>query len=367
MAKLNLKDVTLENIFNDAPMFDSSASEEPMPPAEESTEEITEEAEEQEEGEVIEQSAQTENEEGGEEDPEETEEEPELPVIDEIRQSFGFETDKAYEDDIGGIIELSRDYATSMAKNELGKIFEAYPSVKEFFDFRSNGGKAADYFALQNKAVDLSTLELKEDDVISQSKLIEMYFSAEGLEPEEIRAKIQKYSDAGILFDEADAAKKVLTRRVEKERTAMLKQQEEEQVAMKEAERQEMINISEVIKSGQTNGIVIPDTEKARFWEWMTKVDEDGMTQRMKERSAMDLESVVALEYLAYKGLDFSKLIHQRRQTKKTRNLRDRLAKSSTQSPVTRTSSGTSGHSRPHGTGKLPYSSSEILAALRGE
>lgn len=370
--KLDISKLTLENVFGDAPLEGDSGDatttattegqEGNQTPSEgdgttnpaESTQSANTQQPEQPEGE------------GGAEG--ETKEVPEapVPVTDEIRNAFGFETDKTYSDDIPGVIELTRDYATTVAQAQLQEYFDAFPDVREYFQFRQNGGNAVDYFALQNKSADLSSFELKEDDIITQGKVLEAWLADQGYNSDQIRAKIKNYEDAGILFQEAQEAKDLLVKKTEKQKAALIQQQEE---ARREAERQEQetwTNIAKVVQSGQTKGIIIPDAEKVKFWEWMTKVDESGQTQRMKQREAMDTETIVALEYLAYRGLDFSKLVRQSQQTAKTQTLRERLAQNST-SPVTRTESGSDGYQKPNKTGKLPFTAEEVFGALRGE
>ena len=64
-------------------------------------------------------------------------------------------------------------------------------------------------------------------------------------------------------------------------------------------------------------------------------VDAQGRSQRLIDREKMDQESILAMEFLIYKGLDISKLVNTKATTRQAVNLKAKL-KSNTQTAARR-------------------------------
>ena len=59
-----------------------------------------------------------------------------------------------------------------------------------------------------------------------------------------------------------------------------------------------------------------------------TPVDNKGRSQRLIDREKLDQESILAMEYLMYKGLDISKLVSAKVNTKQAASLKAKLKSS---------------------------------------
>jgi hypothetical protein len=76
-----------------------------------------------------------------------------------------------------------------------------------------------------------------------------------------------------------------------------------------------------------------------------TPVDKNGRSQRLVDRQKMDQESILAMEFLVYKGLDLSKLINTKATTRQAVNLKTKL-KASTQTASRRMKGNKGGYNR---------------------
>ena len=84
--------------------------------------------------------------------------------------------------------------------------------------------------------------------------------------------------------------------------------------------------IGSIINKGRLRDFTIPESDKKRFYSWMaTPVDNNGRSQRLIDREKLDQESILAMEYLMYKGLDISKLVSAKVNTKQAASLKSKL------------------------------------------
>ena len=85
--------------------------------------------------------------------------------------------------------------------------------------------------------------------------------------------------------------------------------------------------VADVIESGnEFGGIVIPDVEKANFFDYISApVDEEGNTQRDLDYANADMDIKLAIDYLMYSGFDLEGIINTKARSQCARNLRDSI------------------------------------------
>ena len=106
----------------------------------------------------------------------------------------------------------------------------------------------------------------------------------------------------------------------------LLEQQEKQAEQQRVEAEQYWSNIASTIETGQLKGLQIPTRQRKKFYDWMTlAVDQKGSTQRDVDRSNIDTETALALEYLIYQGFDLNKLLQNVSKTKATNNLKSKL------------------------------------------
>jgi hypothetical protein len=245
-------------------------------------------------------------------------------IISEIKNHFGYDIEGEFSEDINGLKTLTTEIAKKIALDEFQQVFEAYPDVAEYMQFRMNGGDP-DKFLDLNKNIDYSTIQLDEDNLNQSKEIISTFLRKQGFTDEDIRDTISDYEDTGIL---AKQAKKILPKLQDlsvKEKQSILEQQEKQRQSEIEETKEHWKNIRSTIDSGKVKNIAIPEADKKKFFDWMALPKENNKSQRDIDREKMSLDDMIALEYLIYKGLDISKLAIAKQNTQETERLKSLL------------------------------------------
>ena len=354
---LDLSKVTVSDLLNDKKIPDSTEPTEVVPKekVEESTEAVDNTEEVQEEASTEEKSSENESVEApvlketeGEEVTEnsKSEEDLEPTIIQTLKERLGYEIDGEFAEDYDGIIGLTKATATKMAEEQFGQVFAAFPDVKEYMNYRVAGGNPTEYFEVASKEMDFSNMQVNEKDKGMQRKVVETFLDMQGYEPEEIQDTIQDYEDANLLFKNAGRAVKKIAAVQVKQKQTLLKNQEEEAKTAATQTQQTWKEIGEIINKGKLRDFAIPEAEKKKFYNWMaTPVDNNGRSQRLLDRQKMDQESILAMEFLVYKGLDLSKLINTKATTRQAVNLKTKL-KANTQTASRRMKGNKGGYNK---------------------
>lgn len=251
-------------------------------------------------------------------------------IITELQAKLGYDLEGEFEESIDGLTEFTKATAEKMAQEQMQNVFSAFPDVQEYLNYRANGGDPKNYFQTAAPEVDYTTLEITSEDTTTQKKVVGEFLRAQGFENDEITETLEDYEDAGILERHA---KKALTR-LKSDQVKRKEQLIKEQQAQAEQQAQEnerMWNeISSTINEGSLKGITVPERDKKRFFDWMASpIDREGNSQRSIDRAKLDQETLLALEYIVYKGFDLSKLIASGATTQKAKSLRSKLSKGS--------------------------------------
>ncbi len=332
---LDLSQVSVANLLNaDAPSSiptpEVEESEQEAPAVEESTEKPVEtEAAETSEpvAEVAQETVESEPESG------DTPQAEELGVIDTLRQKFGYEVQGEYGEDYDGVVDFTTQVANEMAKEQLDTVFGQFPDVEQYLQFRYNGGDPKKYFQATSPEVDFSAVELSEDDISMQRLVVQEHLSKQGYTSEEVAETVQEYIDAGILHRQANRSLTKLQAYQEKQAAQLIERQKADAEQRQSQLQEQWGAIKTTIDKGTLRTFEIPKADKNKFYSWMSEaVDNQGRTQRLLDREQMDLETQLAIEYLAWKKFDLSKLVSATQNTKKAQNLKAKLQQTQTAS-----------------------------------
>lgn len=330
---LDLSQVSVANLLNNNAPSDIPAPEEPV--AEESAEEQVEEVVEEP---AVAEAQEAETPEAEVDEPvaeaaDETPEASELGVIDTLRQKLGYEVEGAFEDDYDGVVSFTQSVAGEIAKEQLDTVFNQFPDVEQYLQFRYNGGDPKKYFAATSPEVDFSSIELSEDNISMQRMVVEEHMIKQGYTQDEIIETVQEYIDAGILQRQAHRSLGKLKVFQDQESVQVVERQKAEAAQRQQQLTQQWTSIKSTIDNGKLKTFEIPSSDKKKFYSWMSDaVDNQGRTQRLVDREAMDLETQLAIEYLAWKKLDLSRLVTATQNTQKAQNLKQKLQQTQTAS-----------------------------------
>lgn len=335
---LDLSKISVSALLDDQPAPAAETTEE-TPETVETETPTTEEAVEETSEEIQEETAETEepNDESEEstdsleENPKETEEteETEASIISTLKERLGYDVEGEFEDDYDGIAGLTKAMAEKIAEEQFQSVFQSFPDIQEYLNYRVSGGDPDKFFKVAAKEIDFGKLQLSKEDKGMQRKVVENFMQMQGFEPEEISETIQDYEDAGILLKNSErAVKKLAAHQVKQKETLVQQQQKQAQETAKQTQ-ETWGQIGSIINKGRLRDFTIPESDKKRFYSWMaTPVDNNGRSQRLIDREKLDQESILAMEYLMYKGLDISKLVSAKVNTKQAASLKAKLKSS---------------------------------------
>jgi hypothetical protein len=325
--KLDLSKVSVNDIFNDNGPTPEPQVEDTTEAVEEPQDEPQEEEQPVEEPQDNDQAEEQAEETASKEQPTEATEEEES-IINELQAKLGYELDGEFDESIDGLLDFTKATAEKMAQEQMQNVFGAFPDVQEYLNYRANGGDPKQYFQTAAPERDFSAMEVSEGDVVTQKQIVGAYLEGQGFDQAEIKETLEDYEDAGILERHAKKAlTRLQTKQAQEKKSLIERQQQQAQAQAQENERMWQ-EISGIVQKGSLKGLTVPERDKKRFFDWMASpIDKQGNSQRGIDRANLDQETLLALEYIVYKGFDLSKLIANNNTTQQARSLRSKLSK----------------------------------------
>lgn len=192
--------------------------------------------------------------------------------------------------------------------NYLGKVVE-HNSVPQYADDRiaqldeyvKNGGKFEDFYQKQQETLSFDNLDLENED--NQKSVIRELLKHNGYSDEQINNKISRYEDADMLYDESNDALDRLKVIRQQEIEESQKQQEEYARQQEEQNRQFFQSVQSDINNLSTiRGISIPKEDRAALYEYIFKVDQDGVSQYQRDFNKNLSKNLIESAYFTMKG-----------------------------------------------------------------
>lgn len=253
-------------------------------------------------------------------------EETEASIISTLKERLGYEIEGDFEDDYDGIAGLTKAMAEKIAEEQFRSVFQSFPDIQEYLNYRVSGGDPDKFFKVAAKEIDFAKLSLNKEDKGMQRKVVESFMQMQGFEAEEITEAIQDYEDAGLLLKNSERAVKKLAAHQVKQKESLVQEQQKHAQETAKQTQETWGQIGSIINKGRLRDFTIPESDKKKFYSWMaTPVDNNGRSQRLIDREKLDQESILAMEYLMYKGLDISKLVSAKVNTKQAASLKSKL------------------------------------------
>ena len=190
----------------------------------------------------------------------------------------------------------------------LGKVVE-HNSVPQYADDRiaqldeyvKNGGKFEDFYQKQQETLSFDNLDLENED--NQKSVIRELLKHNGYSDEQINNKISRYEDADMLYDESNDALDRLKVIRQQEIEESQKQQEEYARQQEEQNRQFFQSVQSDINNLSTiRGISIPKEDRAALYEYIFKVDQDGVSQYQRDFNKNLSKNLIESAYFTMKG-----------------------------------------------------------------
>jgi len=93
----------------------------------------------------------------------ETEEE-EATIISTLKERMGYDIEGEFADDYDGIANLTKAMAEKIAEEQFQSVFQSFPDIQEYLNYRVSGGDPDKFFKVAAKEIDFGKLQLNKDD-----------------------------------------------------------------------------------------------------------------------------------------------------------------------------------------------------------
>lgn len=196
------------------------------------------------------------------------------------------------------------EYFTEAIK-ESSKPQFANEELEKLNQYVANGGELNKYFESQS-IIDYDDLDLQ--DTSNQKSVVYNYLSEQGYNDEQIKNRITRYEEAGILEDEANDGLVYLKASQEKQKEELLAKQNQIAEQRLQAQQQKADSVVAQIKAlDNIRGIKVPEQDKAVLINYILKPEADGTSKWAKDYSKNEVQSLVELAYITMKGDTFVK------------------------------------------------------------
>ena len=182
-------------------------------------------------------------------------------------------------------------------------------SVPEYADDRiqaldeyvKNGGKFEDFYRIQQEGLNLESIDLEDEN--NQKQVVRELLKHDGYTDDQINKRLSRYEDADMLFEESEDALERLKniRKTEAEEAA--RQQEEYARQQYEQSKKFFNDVKTNIDSlNSIRGIAIPREDRKALFDYIFKVDKDGISQYQKDFNENLSKNLIESAYFTMKG-----------------------------------------------------------------
>ena len=221
-------------------------------------------------------------------------------LFDAVGESLGW--------NMADINEEDRPLTVDDLTKYLGKVVEqnSVPSyaddrIQQLDEYVKNGGKFEDFYQIQQQSLSLDDIDIENED--NQIAIIKDLLKHNGYSNEQIDNKISRYQDADMLYEESqDALERLkIIRNDELERNAQYQKQIAEQQRVQQEEFFNSVT-TDINNLNSIRGITVPKDDRKALYDYIFKVDQNGMSQYQKDFNQNLSKNLIESAYLTMKG-----------------------------------------------------------------
>lgn len=217
--------------------------------------------------------------------------------FDAFAESLGWDvSDEERPDSIEGLISYIQQIVEQNSKPEY-----ADERIQHLDEYVKNGGKFEDFYNNMSQSISYDDLDVENET--DQKLAVRDYLKLQGYTEEQISKKIQRYEDADVLEDEASDA----IERLKEIKQLELEETQRQQQQYAERQRQSAIQFVSDLNNKISNitsirGVQIPKQDRKLLFDYITKVDANGMTQYQKDFNKNTINNLIESAYFTMKG-----------------------------------------------------------------
>ena len=221
-------------------------------------------------------------------------------LFDAVGQSLGWNMADIKEDERPLTVDDLTNYLVEVV-NQNSVPQYADERIQQLDEYVKRGGKFEDFYARQQEAVSFENLNM--DDESNQKAVVRELLKYNGYTDEQINSKIARYEDADMLAEESEDAldrlKTIRQHEIEEEakrQEAYAKQQEEKQRAFFTQVTNDINTLTNI------RGIAIPKEDRKALFDYIFKVDQNGVTQYSKDFNKNLSKNLIESAYFTMKA-----------------------------------------------------------------
>lgn len=221
-------------------------------------------------------------------------------LFDAIGQSLGWNMDDIDEKDRPLTVDALTEYfAETVKQNSVPEY--ADERIQRLDEYVRNGGKFEDFYSKQSESLSLDNIDM--EDEVNQKAVIRELLKHSNYTDEQINKKISRYEDADMLFEESEDAldrlKQIRAHEIEeeaKQQEAYARQQEEQSKAFFTAVTNDINSLTNI------RGIAIPKEDRKALFDYIFKVDQNGLSQYQKDFNENLSKNLIESAYFTMKA-----------------------------------------------------------------
>lgn len=199
-------------------------------------------------------------------------------------------------DSIEGLIDYIGDVVEQNSKPKYSD-----QRVQQLDEYVRNGGKFEDLYNNMSRSVSYEDMNMEDES--NQKAVIRDYLKTFGYSDEQIKRKIDRYEDADVLIEEAEDAVSRLKEIKQKE----LEEQQAQQELIMQQQQEQAIQFAKSLNDSIVNldnirGFSVPREDRKKLYDYITKTDENGLTQYQKDFNKNIVSNLIESAYFTMKG-----------------------------------------------------------------
>lgn len=221
-------------------------------------------------------------------------------LFDAVGQSLGWNMSDIDEKDRPLTVEDLTNYWVEAIKQNSVPHY-ADDRIQQLDEYVKNGGKFEDFYSVQQEALTLDNIDM--EDETNQKAVIRELLKYNNYTDEQINKKISRYEDNDMLYEESEDALDRLKNIRQKELEESTRQQEEYARQQEEQSKAFFQDVTQSIKSlTDIRGIAIPKEDRQALFDYIFKVDQDGVSQYQKDFNKNLSKNLIESAYFTMKA-----------------------------------------------------------------
>ncbi len=173
--------------------------------------------------------------------------------------------------------------------------------IQALDEYVKNGGKFEDFYQRQQAALTLDDIDLEDES--NQKAVVRELMQRSGYSDEQINKKISRYEESDMLYEESEDALDRLKQLRQQEVEETQRQQEELAKQQEEQSKQFLATVTKDINElTNIRGIAIPKEDRKALFDYIFKVDQNGMSQYQKDFAKNQSRNLIESAYFTMKA-----------------------------------------------------------------